>query len=208
MKFLLIGNSHIFYNDMGAMLAALTGAEVTLQTTGGADLLFHREQTDVRFNILYGGYDGIVLQNRQQPVPAMEEHLLGLEGLMEWIRQTNSIPLGYETWSIPGKPDTLPAQKSLWEEAKRVYGMDYAPVGEAFRRAEGSGIDLYGPDRRHASPAGSYLIALCLARGLTGRPVTDLPGKLSCRGHSLIALTAKEASPLRVACEEAYENKG
>lgn len=204
MKVLLIGNSHTFYNDMGAMLAALTGAEVTLQTTGGADFLFHKEQTDVRFNILYGGYDGIVLQNRQQPVPTVAEQLEGLQGLMSWIGQTEARPLGYETWSIPGQPDTLPAQKALWEAAKAAYGMDYAPVGEAFRRVEGSGIGLYGPDHRHASPAGSYLIALCLARGLTGQPVTGLPGQLAYKGHSLLSLPAEDAEALQAACEGVY----
>ena len=36
-------------------------------------------------------------------------------------------------------------------------------------------IDLYGPDRHHASPAGSYLVALSVLRGVFGRPVLDLP---------------------------------
>ncbi len=41
-------------------------------------------------------------------------------------------------------------------------------------------IDLYGPDRHHASPAGSYLVALSVLRGVfgrdvLGRPVLDLP---------------------------------
>ena len=36
-------------------------------------------------------------------------------------------------------------------------------------------IDLYGPDRHHASPAGSYLVALSVLRGVFGLDVLDLP---------------------------------
>ena len=36
-------------------------------------------------------------------------------------------------------------------------------------------IDLYGPGRHHVSPAGSYLVALSVLRGVFGRDVLDLP---------------------------------
>ena len=36
-------------------------------------------------------------------------------------------------------------------------------------------IDLYGPDRHHVSPAGSYLVALSVLRGVFGRDVLGLP---------------------------------
>ena len=65
-KVLFIGNSHTYYNDMVNMFKNRCNqnnmdVHVTTLTHGGKPLLWHGEEHEVRFNILYGEYDYIVL---------------------------------------------------------------------------------------------------------------------------------------------------
>ena len=58
-------------------------------------------------------------------------------------------------------------------------------------------IDLYGPDRHHASPAGSYLVALSVLRGVFGRDVLGLPGRIGFAGRPVLDLPQAQAAALQ-----------
>lgn len=67
LNILFIGNSHTYYNDMPLMVRQRAEEEgyncrVTMIAHGGWYLSQHAEEPDVRFNILYGKYDYVVLQ--------------------------------------------------------------------------------------------------------------------------------------------------
>ena len=68
MKTLFIGNSHTYFNDMPAIFQKICrengiDMHVTMLTQGGMGLDYHAKQPEVRFNILFGGYDIVVLQH-------------------------------------------------------------------------------------------------------------------------------------------------
>ena len=72
LRILFIGNSHTYFNDMPAMVAekarkAGFDCEVTMIAHGGWYLEQHVQEPDVRFNILYGHYDYVVLQEFSHP---------------------------------------------------------------------------------------------------------------------------------------------
>lgn len=67
LRILFIGNSHTYFNDMPEMVAerfrkTKYDCEVTMIAHGGWFLEQHVNEPDVRFNILYGHYDYVVLQ--------------------------------------------------------------------------------------------------------------------------------------------------
>ena len=67
-KVLFIGNSHTYYNDMPLMAAKKARAagydcEVTMIAHGGWFLAQHVAEPDVRFDILFGNYDYVILQS-------------------------------------------------------------------------------------------------------------------------------------------------
>ena len=62
-------------------------------------------------------------------------------------------------------------------------------------------IDLYGPDRHHASPAGSYLVALSVLRGVFGRVVLGLPGRIGFGGKPVLDLPKDQAAALQAVAQ-------
>ena len=54
------------------------------------------------------------------------------------------------------------------------------PAGEAWRAAwrRDRNLALYGADNFHPSPLGSYLAALVIVQGITGRTASPLPRRL------------------------------
>ena len=72
MRILFIGNSHTYFNDMPALVAKMAQeegekCEVTMIAHGGWFLEQHAKEEEVRFNILYGNYDYVVLQEHAHP---------------------------------------------------------------------------------------------------------------------------------------------
>lgn len=72
LRILFIGNSHTYFNDMPEMVAerfrkTKYDCEVTMIAHGGWFLEQHVNEPDVRFNILYGHYDYVVLQEHAHP---------------------------------------------------------------------------------------------------------------------------------------------
>ena len=82
-KILFIGNSHTYYHDLPAWVALMAKEEgyecdVTMLAHGGWYLHQHVEEPDVRFNIKFGHYDYVVLQEHSHPfddVPGYIENI-------------------------------------------------------------------------------------------------------------------------------------
>ncbi|MCR5683335.1 MAG: SGNH/GDSL hydrolase family protein [Clostridiales bacterium] len=163
---LFIGNSHTFYNDLPLTVCRLAEADgwtcrVTMLAHGGWFLAQHVGEPDVRFDILHGGYDYVVLQEHAHPFGPVEkfrEAALALNGM---IREAGCTPVLYETWAQKAEPQMQPVMNAVHREIAREIDALLAPVGErwqAYRTAHPD-IEMYADDGAHASPAGSAFAA-------------------------------------------------
>ena len=166
---LFIGNSHTYYNDMPMMVRQLAVGDgyecrVVMIAHGGWFLMQHVEEPDVRFNILYGGYDYVVLQEHAHPLAPEEQYVEALETLNSWIRKAGSIPVIYETWTKKDNPGAQEHKNAMYQRAAEKFGALLAPVGETWWAYKESypELELYDPDGGHASPDGSAFAAKCI----------------------------------------------
>ena len=166
LKILFIGNSHTYYNDMPRMVQRRAADEgfdchVTMIAHGGWFLEQHVEEPDVRFNILFGGYDYVVLQDVAQPFVPEEKYAGAVRTLTAWIKEAGSTPVIYETWAAESEPEK---QAHMNEVHRRIAAENealLAPVGENWWNYKESWPDLkiYDPDGEHASVNGSEFAA-------------------------------------------------
>ena len=80
MKVLFIGNSHTFVHYVPARVARFCAShgnpvETTMLTHPGVGLDWHLEQSQTYYNLLYGGYDAVVLQHNAHPFPGRDSLL-------------------------------------------------------------------------------------------------------------------------------------
>lgn len=176
MKVLFIGNSHTYFNDMPQMFRQICRenaikAEVTMLSHGGKGLDFHQAQPEVRFNILYGEYDFVVLQHTAHPFGPEQPMVEAAEKIHQWIRQAKAEPVLYMTWSEKGNEAGQPrVAKAYFDLGKRL-GAKVAPVGLAWWKVfhERPDLELYHTDGQHASPTGSLLAAYTIFSTITGK---------------------------------------
>ena len=169
LSLLFIGNSHTYYNDMPLMVRRSAEEDgydcrVTMLAHGGWYLAQHAEEPDVRFNILYGGYDYVVLQEHAHPFGPEEKLRDAAVKLSDMIRRAGSRPVVYACWAMKAQPE---AQAFMNEAHRRVageIGALLAPVGEGWweHMKAHPQVEMYADDGRHASPAGSEFAAACV----------------------------------------------
>lgn len=171
MRTLFIGNSHTYYNDLPHLFARAceehgVRMDVAMLASPGIGLDEHSTHQDVRFNILYGNYDYIILQHRAHPMGDLDSMSDGVRILMEYIRRTKAQPVFYMTWSKKADPEGQAPMSAIYRELGREYGAKVAPVGEYWwkYREEHPDVELYDEDGAHASLRGSRLAARVLYR--------------------------------------------
>lgn len=166
MRVLFIGNSHTYYNDMPQIFAQLArerglDCEVTMIAHGGWFLEQHQAEPDVRFNILYGHYDYVVLQEHAHPFGPEEKMLKAAAGIGEWIREAGSVPVAYMTWAMKDCEGDQPRMSAAYEKMAKEQNGILAPVGTEWWKYihEHPQVQMYASDGAHASPMGSRLAA-------------------------------------------------
>ena len=166
---LFIGNSHTYFNDMPLMLQrrakeAGYNCRVVMIAHGGWYLAQHVEEPDVRFNILFGGYDYVVLQEHAHPFGPVEKFRDAAVQLNEWIREAGSTPVVYECWARKAEPEAQAVMNEAHRQIAEEIGALIAPVGENWWKYQESnpGLDMYYKDGAHASAAGSDFAAKCI----------------------------------------------
>ena len=110
LRILFIGNSHTYYNDMPSMVKRRfdeegCDCEVTMLAHPGWFLAQHVEEPDVRFNIRFGDYDYVVLQEHAHPFGPEEKFYEAVRTLTSWIREAGSTPVIYMTWAKKTEPE-------------------------------------------------------------------------------------------------------
>jgi hypothetical protein len=207
---LFVGNSLTAANDLPGMVAALAGAagverfryqEVTL---GGSSLEDHWNDGGAVGAIEETRWDVVVLQ---QGPSSLESSRLNL---IEWasrfadkIRERGGRPALYMVWPPLGG-DWDAVTRSYTDAAVAVDGMLF-PAGEALRavHAEEPGIPMFAADQFHPSREGTYLAALVIIGGLTGRSTEGLS-----LFRSIVDLAPTETATLERAADRANRDRG
>ncbi len=163
---LFIGNSHTYYNDMPLMVKRRAIEEgyncrVTMLAHPNWFLSQHAEEPEARFNILYGKYDYVVLQEHAHPLGPEEEFLDAAITLNKIIREAGSTPIIYECWAKKDEPELQDHMNQVHRYVAEEIGALVAPVGENWWRYKDSwpSFEMYDEDGAHASRAGSDFAA-------------------------------------------------
>ena len=166
---LFIGNSHTYCNDMPAMVKRRAEEDgfdcrVTMLAHPNWFLSQHAGEPDVRFNILYGKYDYVVLQEHAHPFGPEEEFLEAAIVLNRMIREAGSTPVIYECWSRKDEPGLQDHMNKVHRRVAEEIGALLAPAGENWRSGKGGlpAPEMYDEDGAHASRAGSGFAAKCI----------------------------------------------
>lgn len=166
LRILFIGNSHTYFNDMPEMVAKRFredgfDCETTMIAHGGWYLKQHVEEPDVRFNILYGHYDYVVLQEHSHPFGPEEDFFEAANDLNQWVREAGSMPVIYMTWAKKDEESEQARMTRVHKEVAKSIDALIAPVGEYWWDYKRSWPDLemYHEDGAHASRAGSDFAA-------------------------------------------------
>ena len=166
LKILFIGNSHTYYNDMPLLVKKRFDEEdfacsVVMLAHPGWFLSQHVEDPEAKFNILYGGYDYVVLQEHSHPFGPVEKYFDAVRTLTGWIKESGSIPVIYLTWSKKDEPEMQQLMTDAHRQIAAETGSLTALVGEKWWKYKENHPDLemYAEDGGHASPAGSAFAA-------------------------------------------------
>ena len=179
MRILMLGNSFTFANDMPAMLAELTGAEVVHHTRGGARLaeqLNPKTKTGAKTQAALENefWDYVVLQEMSNgPVTSRNSFLKNAGRLCAWIKEEGATPLLFATWAYQkdsqamadmdmGYDEMAQGLHDAYREAADQNDVLIAEVGQKFYELADSS-DLYAEDGQHPSEAGSRLAAETIA---------------------------------------------
>ena len=139
LNILFIGNSHTYFNDMPLMVKrraedAGLSCRVTMLARPNWYLSQHAEEPDVRFNILNGKFDYIVLQEHAHPFGPEEGFLDAAVALNRMIREAGSIPVIYECWAEKDKPENQDHMNIVHRHVAGKISALLAPVGENWWR--------------------------------------------------------------------------
>ena len=209
MKVLFIGNSHTFFNDMAYQFAYLMRAagqqvEVTMLSRGGQKICEHIKNEQTRFNILYGGYDFVILQENTTAFPDGETHAANVAVIKDWCDEAGAKLGLYMNFESPCDTPKLDYLRTGILYAANKLQLPVARVGEAFGKAkeELPHIDLHYTDRHHANAVGSYLIAMTIMRDLFGMEVSGLPSTVTYKEKTIVAVPEEDAKALQALVQE------
>lgn len=186
LRVLFVGNSYTFVNDVPDLVARVAAARGVELVTGmiaepNYSIEDHLRRRDYE-NMLARGWDWVVLQQGPSSLPENQEILRVQAGRAAALAQARGIRVAlFAAWPALDNAPTWAAAEFSYRNAARANGLCVLPVSMAWRlaRERAPTVQLYAPDRLHASPEGSLLAALVMAQGLVPRPHYDAPPELS-----------------------------
>jgi hypothetical protein len=209
-RVLFIGNSLTYTNDLPGTLAAMAlpaGDTIQVQTVAAPNLALIDHvagQTNAVEVIKLGQWDYVVLQQGPTALPLYRDTLiLATKWLQPYIREAGARSAQLMVWPSATRRATFDEVRRSSQLAAQAVGGLFLPAGEAWRAAwtAGARVPLYGPDGFHPSALGTYLTALVVYEGLTGRDVRTLPLTVAVAGKRLQVPTATVRLLQRVAHE-------
>jgi hypothetical protein len=179
LRVLFIGNSYIYYNNLPQMVSLLSDSLNTKlickkSTFGGSTLGDHwnsRKGLRTREILEKEKFDIVVIQdNSMWPLEHADSVSMFGKLFCDLIKSKNATPYIYNTWSREATPQTQPAINKVYETLALETQSVLVPVGSIWAEAkiQKPATQLYFTDGSHPSPLGTFLIALCFVKKITG----------------------------------------
>ena len=202
-RILFIGNSLTAANDLPGIVEAFArstiGPAVTCRAVVFADhsLEDHWARGDAARAIAEGRWSMVVLQQGPSALPEsqvlLREFTKRFDGL---IRKAGARTALYMVWPSKARAQDFDGVSASYAAAAKDVGGVLLPAGDAWRAAwqRDPSLQLYGPDGFHPSPLGSYLAALVVFQGVTGRAPAGLPGTVRVASGTTIVVPPAQAA--------------
>jgi hypothetical protein len=179
LRVLFIGNSYIYYNNLPQMVSLLSDSLNTKlickkSTFGGSTLGDHwnsRKGLRTREILEKEKFDIVVIQdNSMWPLEHADSVSMFGKLFCDLIKSKNATPYIYNTWSREATPQTQSAINKVYETLALETQSVLVPVGSIWAEAkiQKPATQLYFTDGSHPSPLGTFLIALCFVKKITG----------------------------------------
>lgn len=173
LKILFIGNSHTYFNDMPIRVKRRFDEEgyncsVTMLAHPGWFLAQHVDNPEAKFNIIYGEYDYVVLQEHAHPFGPVEKFFSAVRTLTGWIRESGSTPVLFITWARKNEPEVQQQMTDAHIKIAEETGSLLAHVGDMWWGYMESwpNLEMYAEDGEHASLAGSDFAAKMISTAI------------------------------------------
>jgi hypothetical protein len=186
MRLLFIGNSLTAANDLPGLVEDLgkaNGERIVTRMVAypNYSLEDHWSHGDARRAIAEGGWRFVVLQ--QGPSALDESRVLLVEYAKRFAAEAARVHARtalYMVWPAAARSFDFDGVRLSYQTAAREVGGVFLPAGEAWRVAwrRDPKLEFYGGDGFHPTRLGSYLAALVIFEGLTG--------KAAARSESLV----------------------
>jgi hypothetical protein len=212
MRVLFVGNSLTDTNDLPAVVATLArglGTEIEYETIapGGMSLEDHWHAGRVPAELASGKWDAVVMQQGPSALPESQLNLREwAERLAALAREHGTRPALLTVWPEGYRLNALGDVIASYANAAKAAGAELYPAGVAWQAAwnRTPSLPLYGPDGFHPSTLGTYLAALVVTAGLTGREPPVAAFSVNRPGFRL-TVSAARARLLRKAAVDALE---
>lgn len=199
---LWVGNSFFYYNNsmhghVANMARAITPAVpmrgVSLTISGsGAD--WHDVENylrpdaigrysfvgdnEIRFNPPGRQFDAVILMDCSQcPVHPQLKAIFGthMKKHSDAAKRNGVRPILFMSWAYKDKPEMTQQLADAYTSVARANGAMVIPAGLAFAKAiaKRPSLELYVPDKRHPSLAGTYLAAATMLGAVSGKSPVD-----------------------------------
>jgi hypothetical protein len=193
-RVLFIGNSLTYVNDLPGTVARLAASvhdslEAESVAEGGFALIDHLNgKSDAVAVIQSHPWDYVVLQQGPSSLPISRDTLVLASQLVDpYIRAAGARPAELMVWPDADNQAAFDAVRGSYQAAAQAVNGLFLPAGEAWRAAWVlyPMLQLYGADGFHPSELGTYLTALVVLEGITGRDSQSLPPFAFAAGHQL-----------------------
>lgn len=205
---LFVGNSLTYSNDLPGMLHRLGAADgLTVETEdvsqGGYALEDHWGNSRSRDALTARAWDVVILQQGPSSLPESRENLVTWARVWaDAIVAQGGTPALYMVWPERARLDVFDDVVVSYRTAAEEADADLYAAGEAWQAAWDADPDLplYGDDDFHPSVMGTYLAALTIYRGLTGRTPPSLTGLgISAADDAILQAAARDVAAAGVA---------
>jgi len=138
---------------------------------------------EIRFNNYNQLYDVVIMMDCSQcPIHPTLKNVFHEYAARhsETIIENGARPVLFMTWAYEDRPEMTAALAEQYTIAGNTNEVMVVPAGLAFANARNKrpGLRLYQPDKRHPSPAGTYLAALTIYASLFNEsPLGSAPGE-------------------------------
>ncbi|GAB5418360.1 MAG: hypothetical protein Crog3KO_12130 [Crocinitomicaceae bacterium] len=196
MKFLFIGNSYTYMNDMPGLfekMAKKSGKNVLVEknTKGGASFQSHTGRDDMFEAIRKRKWDYVVLQGFSREMSFQPNHIDSasvpyIQQILDSIYYNNACThvRFYMTWGYDDgfkEREEVDTYDKMADSIRKGYewigskfGLPVVPAGMVWREVRNNkGIDLYYKDRAHPNLSGSYTIAATFFSAFFDEPLRD-----------------------------------